>query len=53
MIFSFDESCLTTFVEIKNKLIEALIFIAPAWNEPFEIMCNALDFAVGTVLGHR
>ena len=53
MIFSFDESCLTTFEEIKNKLIEELIFIVLAWNEPFEITCNASDFAVGAILGQR
>ena len=40
-IFSFDEACMTTFEEIKNKLIEALILVAPTWNEPFEIMCDA------------
>ena len=52
-IFSFDEACMTTFEEIKNKLIEAPIVVAPTWNEPFEIMCDASDFAVGVVLGQR
>ena len=28
-IFNFDEACMTTFEEIKNKLIEALIVVAP------------------------
>ena len=52
-IFSFDEACMTAFEEIKNKLIEAPIIVALTWNEPFEIMCNASDFAVGAVLRQR
>ena len=53
VIFSFDDACITTFEEIKNKLIEAPIVVAPTWNEPFKIMCDASDFAVGVVLGQR
>ena len=52
-IFRFDEACMITFEEIKNKLIEAPIVVAPNWGEPFEIMCYASDFAVGFVLGQR
>ena len=44
---------MTEFGEIKNKLIEALIVVAPNWGEPFEIMCDANDYAVGAVLGQR
>nr|GFB21557.1 transposon Ty3-I Gag-Pol polyprotein [Tanacetum cinerariifolium] len=29
------------------------ILIAPNWDQPFELMCNASDFAVGAVLGQR
>lgn len=25
----------------------------PDWNQPFEIMCDASDFAVGDVLGQQ
>ena len=53
VIFSFDKSCMTTFEEIKNKLIEAPIVVGPTWNKPFEIICDASDFAVGVVLGQR
>ncbi|GJR50605.1 reverse transcriptase domain-containing protein [Tanacetum coccineum] len=31
----------------------APIIISPDWNEPFELMCDASDFAVGAVLGQR
>ena len=44
---------MTTFEEIKNKLIEEPIVVALTWNEPFEIMCDASDFAVGSILGQR
>nr|GEU91586.1 reverse transcriptase domain-containing protein [Tanacetum cinerariifolium] len=32
---------------------EAPILIAPNWDQPFELMCDASDFAVGAVLGQR
>ena len=44
---------MTTFEEIKNRLIEAPIVVTPTWNEPFETMCDASDFVVGAVLGQR
>ena len=50
VIFSFDEACRTPFEETKNKLIKAPIVVAPNWGEPFEIMCDAGDYAVGAVL---
>ena len=52
-IFSFDEACMTTFEEIKNKMIKAPIVVAPNWGEPFEIMCDASEYAVGAILGQR
>ena len=27
--------------------------VAPDWNFPFELMCDASDFAIGAVLGQR
>ena len=39
------------FTTLKNKLVEAPIIIAPNWDVPFELMCDASDFAVGAVLG--
>nr|GEV99842.1 reverse transcriptase domain-containing protein [Tanacetum cinerariifolium] len=36
-----------------NKLMEASILVALDWYLPFEIMCDASDFAVGVVLRQR
>nr|GEU28845.1 reverse transcriptase domain-containing protein [Tanacetum cinerariifolium] len=36
---------------IKGKLTEALILVIPDWNLPFELMCDASDYAIGAVLG--
>nr|GEU47671.1 reverse transcriptase domain-containing protein [Tanacetum cinerariifolium] len=41
------------FRTLKEKLTEASILIAPNWDQPFELMCDASDFAVGAVLGQR
>nr|GEU76133.1 reverse transcriptase domain-containing protein [Tanacetum cinerariifolium] len=38
---------------LKKKLMEASILIAPNWDLPFELMCDASDFAIGAVLGQR
>nr|GFB78652.1 reverse transcriptase domain-containing protein [Tanacetum cinerariifolium] len=43
----------TAFRTLKDKLTEAPILIAPNWDQPFELMCNASDYAVGAVLGQR
>ncbi|GKF42100.1 reverse transcriptase domain-containing protein [Tanacetum coccineum] len=42
-----------TFETLKKKLTEAPILIAPDWDLPFELMCDASDFAIGAVLGQR
>ena len=51
--FDFDESCRSTFVEIKSRLAIAPIMAIPDWNIKFEIMCDASDYAIGVVLGQR
>nr|GFB72535.1 reverse transcriptase domain-containing protein [Tanacetum cinerariifolium] len=42
-----------SFPNIEEKLMEALILIAPNWDLPFELMCDASDFAISAVLGQR
>ena len=51
--FNFDDSCKATFEEIKIILVQALIMAAPEWDQEFEVMCDASDFAMGAVLGQR
>ena len=51
--FEFDESCKAAFEEIKSILVTAPIIVTPDWNEEFEIMCDASDYAIGSVLGQR
>nr|GFB20305.1 reverse transcriptase domain-containing protein [Tanacetum cinerariifolium] len=51
--FIFSNECIQAFRTLKDKLTEAPILIAPNWDQPFELMCDASDFAVGAVLGQR
>ncbi|GKB22996.1 reverse transcriptase domain-containing protein [Tanacetum coccineum] len=49
--FIFSTECREAFETLKKKLTEAPILVSPDWDLPFEIMCDANDFAVGAVLG--
>nr|GEX81481.1 reverse transcriptase domain-containing protein [Tanacetum cinerariifolium] len=51
--FVFSKDCIDDFETLKKKLTEAPILVVPDWNLPFEIMCDASDFAIGAVLGKR
>ncbi|GKF64626.1 reverse transcriptase domain-containing protein, partial [Tanacetum coccineum] len=51
--FIFPKECIEAFETLKMKLTQAPILVAPDWDLPFEIMCDASDFAVGAVLGQR
>jgi hypothetical protein len=51
--FDFDEKCLAAFRTLKSALVSALIIQPLNWSQPFEIMCDASDYAVGAVLGQR
>ena len=51
--FDFDESCRSAFIEIKSRLVIALTMLTLDWNNDFEIMCDASDYAMGAVLGQR
>ena len=35
---------------LKKKLVTTPIVIAPDWEKPFELMCDASDYAIGAVL---
>nr|GFC01835.1 hypothetical protein [Tanacetum cinerariifolium] len=51
--FVFSKECIDAFDTLKKKLTEALILVVPDWNLPFELMCDASDYAIGAVLGQR
>nr|GFA09573.1 reverse transcriptase domain-containing protein [Tanacetum cinerariifolium] len=51
--FVFFDDCVQAFRTLKEKLTEAPIIISPNCDQPFELMCDASDFAVGAVLGQR
>ncbi|GKB07731.1 reverse transcriptase domain-containing protein [Tanacetum coccineum] len=45
--FVFSKDCIDAFETLKKKLTEAPILVVPDWNLPFELMCDASDFAIG------
>nr|GEW64931.1 reverse transcriptase domain-containing protein [Tanacetum cinerariifolium] len=51
--FIFSNECIQAFRTLKEKLTEAPILIAPNWDQPFELMCDASDYAISAVLGQR
>nr|GEW22873.1 reverse transcriptase domain-containing protein [Tanacetum cinerariifolium] len=44
--FLLSKECVEAFQTLKRKLTEAPILIAPDWDMPFELMCDASDFAI-------
>ena len=52
-IFEFDDTCLEAFDTLKKALISAPVLQPPNWEQPFEVMCDTSNFAVGAVLGQR
>lgn len=51
--FVFDDEYLKAFDLLKEKLTTAPVIMAPNWELPFELMCDASDYAVGVVLGQK
>jgi hypothetical protein len=49
--FEFDDACLKSFNILKEALIFAPIIQPPNWSLPFEIICDASDYAVGGSFG--
>ena len=51
MPFDFNNECFKSWGKLKQELISAPIISASNWTQPFEIMCDVSDFAIGAVLG--
>ncbi|CAN6707379.1 unnamed protein product [Malus baccata var. baccata] len=51
--FDFNEECEKAFKHLKEMLTSAPIIRPPNWSIPFELMCDASDYALGAVLGQR
>ncbi|XP_071695081.1 uncharacterized protein [Rutidosis leptorrhynchoides] len=51
--FEFNEDCKKAFSIFKDKLTNTPIIVSPDWSKPFELMCDASDYAIGAVLGQR
>nr|GFA48823.1 reverse transcriptase domain-containing protein [Tanacetum cinerariifolium] len=49
----FSTKCVEAFQTLKKKMNEAPILVSPDWDLPFELMCDASDFAIGAVLRKR
>ncbi|RVW34657.1 Retrovirus-related Pol polyprotein from transposon 17.6 [Vitis vinifera] len=49
----FYRSMPRSFKKLKSLLTTAPIVRSPNWSLPFELMCDASDYAVGAVLGQR
>ncbi|XP_058192106.1 uncharacterized protein LOC131309500 [Rhododendron vialii] len=51
--FEWTNDCEEAFRKLKSRLTTPPIVQSPDWNLPFELMCDASDYAVGAVLGQR
>jgi len=51
--FVIDKSYVTAFEKLRSLLASAPTVQPPNFSLPFEIMCDASDFAIGVVLGQR
>ena len=51
--FNFDDKCFCSWEWLKEELMSRPIISASDWMQPFEIICDASDFTVATVLGQH
>ncbi|CAN6716173.1 unnamed protein product [Malus baccata var. baccata] len=49
--FDFNKECTASFKQLKELLTTAPIIVPLDWSLPFELMCDASDYALGAVLG--
>ncbi|XP_019235673.1 PREDICTED: uncharacterized protein LOC109215997 [Nicotiana attenuata] len=47
------DNCRNAFEILKKQLTNAPIVVSPDWSQPFEIMCDASDTAVGAIMGQK
>ncbi|RVX00923.1 hypothetical protein CK203_026423 [Vitis vinifera] len=51
--FIWTKACQEAFERLKSLFTIAPIMRPPNWSLPFELMCDASDYAVGAILGQR
>ena len=51
--FKWTKDCQKAFKKIIHLLTQALLMQPFDWSLPFELMCNASDYAIGAILGQR
>ena len=51
--FEWTKDCQQVFEKITTLLTSAPIMQPPNWSSPFELMCDASDYAVSAILGQR
>nr|GEV06284.1 hypothetical protein [Tanacetum cinerariifolium] len=44
--FFFSTECIEAFQTLKRKVTESPILVSPDWDLPFELICDASDFAI-------
>ena len=51
--FAWSQACEDAFDKLQTMLVSPPVMRSPNWELPFEIMCDASDYAIGAVLGKR
>ena len=51
VLFEFDGECLMAFEKLREILTTTPIIQPPNWSQPFKLMCDASDYAIGAVMG--
>ena len=51
--FAWSQACEDTIDKLEIMLVSRPIMLSPNWELPFEIMCDASDYAIGAILGQR